>query len=236
VFGGTLRARGSIRGSLGGHRSAQCRYPPGMSGTNRCNDRITTDLLTEWTDPDTTMEAIGTTLGVFDEQVVAPHQILATDPHLRDSLQGVLACLVRAGVLGTRPCSDGRYAYRWQDGPVSPGVLASKAEFATGIEHDPGTDTAADTATVTPAVTAPRSPTARRDQPVSRIEQAGLLVIPMMSCALVVLAFVTLNHAIALAITTVLVLVGVIGLMRRAPLAGSWIIGLTVAGLLIHFS
>ena len=74
---------------------------------------VTTDLLSEWTDPDTAMEAVGNSLGVFDRGPSAV-RVLHGDARLRDALYDVLLRLVDGGALETRACADGRYAFRWR--------------------------------------------------------------------------------------------------------------------------
>lgn len=61
-------------------------------------------------------------------------------------------------------------------------------------------------------------------------------VLAASSCVLAILAVVWLDHPVAVVIAAALTLVGVIGLIRRVLFAGSWAIGLVVAGLLLRFS
>jgi hypothetical protein len=49
-------------------------------------------------------------------------------------------------------------------------------------------------------------------------------------------AFVVLGPAAGIIVVAVLALVGVIGVIRRVPLAGFWTAGLIVAGLLMRLS
>jgi hypothetical protein len=53
---------------------------------------------------------------------------------------------------------------------------------------------------------------------------------------LALLAFVWLDHTLALATAVVLVLVGVVGLVRRVPFAGFWTVGVILASLLFRLS
>ena len=75
---------------------------------------LTTDLLEVWTDPDTAMEAVGTNLGIFDEDGPSPAKTLAADERLRNTLFDVLLSLVEGGALEMRPCGGGRHAFRWR--------------------------------------------------------------------------------------------------------------------------
>src|SRR5437773_12447038 len=63
--------------------------------------QVTTDLLSEWTDPDTAMEAVGNSLGVFDHATSATAQMHGESP-LRAALYTVLLRLVDGGALETR--------------------------------------------------------------------------------------------------------------------------------------
>jgi hypothetical protein len=65
---------------------------------------------------------------------------------------------------------------------------------------------------------------------------AAPLLLPTASCLLALLVFVRLDHAFALVIAGALIVVAVIGLVRRVPFAGFWTVGLVVAGLLLRFS
>ena len=62
------------------------------------------------------------------------------------------------------------------------------------------------------------------------------LLLPAVSCLLALLAFVLLDRAVAFAIAAVLMIVGVVGLVRRVPFAGLWTTGLIVAALLLRLS
>ena len=57
-----------------------------------------------------------------------------------------------------------------------------------------------------------------------------------MSCVLAILAFVFLDQPAALAVTALLAIVGIVGLVRRVPFAGTWVFGVLIAGVLVHFS
>src|SRR5262249_20618251 len=114
---------------------------------------VTTDLLSEWTDPDTAMEAVGNTLGAFDDGP-SPIRLLRTHGTLRDSLDAVLRRMADGGALETRSLADGRHAYRWAAdlGTVS-------AETANGLvtthARPPAAPAPAGAAVVEPAVVEP---------------------------------------------------------------------------------
>ena len=94
---------------------------------------------------------------------------------------------------------------------------------------------------------APPKPVSAADTFISRPEkrarhlprplaQAAPAVLTASSCALTILVFQWLDPAIAAVTATALLLAGAIGVVRRVPFAGSWTLGLIVAGLLIRFS
>jgi hypothetical protein len=62
------------------------------------------------------------------------------------------------------------------------------------------------------------------------------LLLPSFSCLLAVTAFVLLGNAVGAVVLGALALVGAVGLVRRVPLAGFWIAGVVVAGLLARLS
>ena len=73
---------------------------------------MTADLLSVWTDADTAMHVVGTSLGVFGPGRLDADRILASDTPLRNALFDVLLSLVEGGALELRPADDGRYAFR----------------------------------------------------------------------------------------------------------------------------
>ena len=77
--------------------------------------------LSVWTDPDTAMHAVGTSLGIFDDQVSAG-RLGPTESPLRSALLDVLLALVDDGELEKRACADGRYAFRWREDVASSAV------------------------------------------------------------------------------------------------------------------
>ena len=66
--------------------------------------------------------------------------------------------------------------------------------------------------------------------------QAAPLLLPTVSCVIVLLAFVWLDQSVALLIAAAMAVVGVIGVIRRVQLAAFWTVGLVIAGLLLRFS
>jgi hypothetical protein len=66
--------------------------------------------------------------------------------------------------------------------------------------------------------------------------QTAPLLLPALSCVLALLAFLWLDQSLALVITALLAIVGVVGIVRRVQLATFWMIGLVIAGLLVRFS
>jgi hypothetical protein len=207
-----------------------------MGATQRLGDYMTTDLLCEWTDPDTAMELVGTSLGIFDARVPNPRDVLSTDTPMRAALLNVLLDLVEGGALEKRACSDGRYAFRWRadiaSAAIAPRATApplavasvappepSIAELGPTWSHDP---------VPAPASSAPLGP--------RLVAQAALIVLPALSCLLVVLAFVWFNRGFAIVTAAALTLIGAVGVVRRTPFAGLWTVGLVLAGLLLRFS
>jgi len=181
---------------------------------------VTTALLAEWTDPETAIEAVGNSLGRLDD-VPSPVQALRDDAGLRTSLDEVLGRMVDDGVLATRALADGRHAFRWADelGAVTPEraseLVATHAEARTRRTAGPA--------------------------PVagfwSRMAlQTAPLLLPAVSCVLALLAFLWLDEVLALTVTALLAVVGVVGIVRRVQLATFWMIGLVIAGLLVRFS
>ncbi len=180
---------------------------------------VTPELLSEWTDPDTALEAVGNSLGVFDD-VPSPVVVLRDDAALRDSLRGVLLRMVDAGTLDTRDLADGRSAYRWRSDlcPVT-------AETANGLVA----------AHAQPPGAGARPAEITGFWPRMALQTAPLLL-PAVSCVLALLAFLWLDQSLAFLVTSLLAVVGVVGIVRRVQLATFWMIGLVIAGLLVRFS
>jgi hypothetical protein len=193
--------------------------------------QVTTDLLAEWTDPETAMEAVGNSLGVFDHGPSAI-SVLQGDTHLRAELYDVLERMVDGGALQTRPLADGRLAFRW-----CPEVGAAAPVTANGLvaRHAAPAPVAPETEPAPPpepaAVPSAAEPFWRR-----AAVQAAPLLLPTVSCVIVLLAFVWLDQSVALLIAAAMAVVGVIGVIRRVQLATFWTAGLVIAGLLLRFS
>ena len=69
-------------------------------------------LLGTWTDADTAMQIVGTSLGLFGAGLLDTDVVLSTETPLRNALFDVLLSLVEGGALEMRPADDGRYAFR----------------------------------------------------------------------------------------------------------------------------
>lgn len=89
------------------------------------------ELLGTWTDSDTAMQIVGTSLGVFGEDLLDPEVVLAKETPLRNALFDVLLSLVEGGALDVRPTGDGHYAFRWR---ADYAVGALSPEMATTID------------------------------------------------------------------------------------------------------
>ena len=72
------------------------------------------ELLGTWTDSDTAMQIVGTSLGLFGPNRLDPEIVLAKETPLRNALFDVLLSLVEGGALDVRPAGDGHYAFRWR--------------------------------------------------------------------------------------------------------------------------
>lgn len=189
-----------------------------MRGTDRPGEFMTPDLLCVWTDPDTAMEVVGRSLGIFGERVSNPTSVLSADSPLRNALSNVLLSLVEGGALEKRPCGGGRYAYRWRADIASAAVAPAAPETVSVVD---------------PLDAVPMERT-RRWQ--GAVAPTAPLVLPALSCLLVILVVVLLDQVFALAAAAALTFVGVIGLVRRVPFAGFWTLGLIVAGFILRFS
>ncbi len=80
----------------------------------RRSEATAAELLGTWTDADTAMHSVGTSLGMFGAGVLDADVILSSDTPLRNALFDVLLSLVEGGALEMRPAEDGRYAFRWR--------------------------------------------------------------------------------------------------------------------------
>jgi hypothetical protein len=197
---------------------------------------VTTDLLSVWTDPDTAMHAVGSSLGIFDDPMSDSGVVLATESPLRDALLNVLLQLVDDGELEKRACLDGRYAFRWREDAaptaVSTDAVSARldAYFASMPREVPlrVAQAAAPVVGEVPAVRARYWP--------RTVAIAAPLAVPALSCFVALATYVMLGHAIGVGVVVALGLLGVVGLVRRVPLAGFWTTGLVVAALLMRLS
>jgi hypothetical protein len=185
---------------------------------------VTTDLLSVWTDPDTAMYAVGTSLGIAGERLSGIRATAAASP-LHEALYDVLLTLVDEGELETRACADGRYAFRWRADPQPAAVStdATSARLAACLAAMPRE---------VPWHAAPASPPWWH----RLVATTAPLALPTLSCLLVLVAYVVLGPVVGHAVLGALALVGVVGVVRRVPLAWFWTTGLIVAGLLMRLS
>ena len=185
---------------------------------------MTTDLLSVWTDPDTAIDAVGTSISV----------VRSSAPPKRDECYDVLLDLVERGDLEKRACADGRYAFRWRDSAdrtaVSTAVESVRLAACLASMARPSLFT--DHAAARPEDVA----TTRRSAWPRVVAVTAPLVLPALSCVLALLAFVLLGRDAGIAVAGVLALPGVVGLVRRVPLAGFWTIGVVVAGVVLRLS
>jgi hypothetical protein len=99
----------------------------------RREEATTAELLSAWTDSDTAMQIVGTSLGVFGAGSLDPEIVLASETPLRNALFDVLLSLAEGGALDMRPSGDGYYAFRWR-ADYALGALSS--DHATTIDID----------------------------------------------------------------------------------------------------
>jgi hypothetical protein len=199
---------------------------------------VTTDLLSVWTDPDTAMHAVGTSLGIFEDGI--PDRGTAGSPGspLRNALFDVLLTLVDDGELEKRACADGRYAFRWRDAVESRAVRtdATSARLDACLGAMPReVPWRSDLAATRPAIDARITP-ARQPAWPRFLAMTAPLLLPSVSCVLALVAFVVLGNVVGFAVLGALGFAGVVGLVRRVPLAGFWTSGLVVAALVMRVS
>jgi hypothetical protein len=97
-------------------------------------DDTAAELLGRWTDSDTAMQIVGTSLGVFGIGRLDPAVVLARETPLRNALFDVLLNLVEGGALDVRPTDDGHYAFRWRSDYA---VGAMNSDAATTVDIEP---------------------------------------------------------------------------------------------------
>ena len=91
------------------------------------------ELLATWTDSDTAMQIVGTSLGLFGANRLDPEIVLAKETPLRNALFDVLLSLVEGGALDVRPAGDGHYAFRWR-ADYAVGALTPEMASTVDIE------------------------------------------------------------------------------------------------------
>lgn len=86
------------------------------------SEAVAASLLTSWTDADTAMQIVGTSIGVFGDGPLDPTVVLSTETPLRNALFDVLLSLVEGGAVEMRFTGDDRYAFRWRNDIAVAGV------------------------------------------------------------------------------------------------------------------
>jgi hypothetical protein len=86
----------------------------GKAMAKRQSEAVAASLLTSWTDAETAMQIVGTSLGVFGESPLDPTVVLSRETPLRNALFDVLLSLVEGGAVEMRTTGDERYAFRWR--------------------------------------------------------------------------------------------------------------------------
>ncbi|HTD50155.1 MAG TPA: hypothetical protein VK771_06125, partial [Acidimicrobiia bacterium] len=77
-------------------------------------DTTAAALLGTWTDSDTAMQIVGTSLGILGPDRLDPELALSHETPVRNALFDILLSLVEGGALDMRPTDDGLYAFRWR--------------------------------------------------------------------------------------------------------------------------
>ena len=90
-------------------------------------------LLGAWTDSDTAMQIVGTSLGIFGPDLLDPELALSSETPLRNALFDILLSLVEGGAIDMRPTDDGLYAFRWR---TDYAVAGLSPETETEIDID----------------------------------------------------------------------------------------------------
>ncbi|MDQ1481492.1 MAG: hypothetical protein QOI44_2353 [Actinomycetota bacterium] len=90
----------------------------------RRSEVVAASLLPSWTDADTAMQIVGTSLGLFGAGPLDPIVVLSAETSLRNALFDVLLSLVEGGALEMRVAGDNRYAFRWRDDVAIAGLAA----------------------------------------------------------------------------------------------------------------
>jgi hypothetical protein len=97
-------------------------------------DTTAAALLGTWTDSDTAMQIVGTSLGLFGPGSLKPERALSRETPLRNALFDVLLSLVEGGAIDMRPTDDGLYAFRWRSDYAVAGLTS---EMSASIDIDP---------------------------------------------------------------------------------------------------
>ena len=100
---------------------------------------VAASQLSTWTDSDTAMQIVGTSLGVFGGGPLDPTVVLSNETPLRNALFDVLLSLVEGGALEMRPADDSRYAFRWRVDIAVAGLARDAATTIDLIAPPPGT-------------------------------------------------------------------------------------------------
>ncbi|HTK15759.1 MAG TPA: hypothetical protein VL769_05155 [Acidimicrobiia bacterium] len=90
----------------------------------RRSEVVAASLLPSWTDADTAMQIVGTSLGLFGAGPLDPTVVLSAETQLRNALFDVLLSLVEGGALEMQVAGDNRYAFRWRDDVAIAGLAA----------------------------------------------------------------------------------------------------------------
>ena len=93
----------------------------------RRTEIVAASLLETWTDSDTAMQIVGSSLGIFGTGLLDPTRALSDETPLRNALFDVLLSLVEGGALEMRPTDDGRYAFRWRADIATAGLSGDDA-------------------------------------------------------------------------------------------------------------
>ena len=94
----------------------------------RPGDTTAAAMLGTWTDSDTAMQIVGTSLGIFGADLLDPEVALTDETPLRNALFDVLLSLVEGGALDMRPTDDGLYAFRWRPDYAVAGLSADEPD------------------------------------------------------------------------------------------------------------
>jgi hypothetical protein len=100
----------------------------------RRTEPTASSLLGSWTDADTAMQIVGTSLGIFE--ALDPDRVLAEETPLRRALFDVLLSLVEGGAVEMRTADGGRFAFRWRTDYAEAG-LDPEGHDAVDVEPPP---------------------------------------------------------------------------------------------------